>query len=495
MVKAILIGAWSGAVLFTLAVGADVTPLVLIGGIALLVEMLVSGRLTEKKFTVVGGAAGAGRRQALSFADIGGQQVAVRELVEALEFIKNEESAVKMGIRPLRGILLAGPPGTGKTLLARAAASYTQAVFVSVAGSDFIEMYAGVGAKRVRDLFASARSAAAAQGSRTAVVFIDEIDVLGAVRGRHASHMEYDQTLNQLLVEMDGLTSSGEDVRILVMAATNRADLLDPALLRPGRFDRTVSVDLPDAAGRLEILKIHTASKPVADDVDLEAIAREAYGFSGAHLESLANEAAILALRAGRDRITATDFSDAIEKVIMGERIERRPDEEQMKRVAVHELGHAIVSEVLSPGSVASITVAGRGKALGYVRHAPKSDNSLETRGDIEQRICTLVAGTVSERLILGEGSTGASQDVAQALEAARLMVKCGLSDAGIVSEDDMPKDQYHDIIAGLVRAGQERATSIIAARRDRLVELAAFLCKEERMDGDSFRASLNQAA
>lgn len=495
MVKAILIGAWSGAVLFTVAVGADVTPLVLIGGIALLVEMLVSGRLTDKKFTVVGGGGDAGRRQALSFSDIGGQQVAVRELVEALEFIKNEQSAVKMGIRPLRGILLAGPPGTGKTLLARAAASYTQAVFLSVAGSDFIEMYAGVGAKRVRDLFASARSAAAARGSRTAVVFIDEIDVVGAVRGRHASHMEYDQTLNQLLVEMDGLTSSNDDVRVLVMAATNRPDLLDPALLRPGRFDRTVSVDLPDAAGRLEILKIHTAAKPIADDVDLEEVAHEAYGFSGAHLESLANEAAILALRAGRDTITADDFSNAIEKVIMGERIERRPDDEQMKRVAIHELGHAVVSETLSPGSVASITVAGRGKALGYVRHSPKSDSSLETRGEIEQRICMLVAGAVSERLMLGEGSTGASQDIAQALEAARLMVKCGLSDAGIVSEDDMPKDQYHDIIARLVRAGQERAASIVSARRDQMLELAAFLCKEERIDGDGFRASLNQAA
>lgn len=495
MVKAILIGAWSGAVLFTVAVGADVTPLVLIGGIALLLEMLVSGKLTDKKFTVLGGSGGTGQRQALSFSDIGGQQVAVRELVEALEFIKNEQSAVKMGIRPLRGILLAGPPGTGKTLLARAAASYTRAVFLAAAGSDFIEMYAGVGAKRVRDLFASARSAAAAQGSRTAVVFIDEIDVVGAVRGRHASHMEYDQTLNQLLVEMDGLTASADEVRVLVMAATNRADLLDPALLRPGRFDRTVSVDLPDARGRLEILKIHTATKPVADGVDLEKVAHEAYGFSGAHLESLANEAAILALRDGRSTITADDFSDAIEKVIMGERVERRPDEEQMTRVAVHELGHAVVSEVLSPGSVASITVAGRGKALGYVRHSPRSDSALETRGEIEQRICMLVAGAVSERLILGQGSTGASQDIEQALDAARLMAKCGLSDAGIVSQEDMPKEQYHDIIAGLVRAGQERATSIISARRDQVVELAAFLCREERMDGDSFRASLNRAA
>ncbi|NLM65263.1 MAG: AAA family ATPase [Firmicutes bacterium] len=495
MVKAILMGAWSGAVLFSLAVGADVGPLLAVGGLAVLVELLTGGRLLDRKFTILSGNSDSGRAKALSFADIGGQQVAVRELVEALEFIKNERSAVRMGIRPLRGILLAGPPGTGKTLLARAAASYTQAVFLSASGSDFIEMYAGVGAKRVRDLFASARAAAASQGSRTAVIFIDEIDVLGAVRGRHASHMEYDQTLNQLLAEMDGLSAVRDDVRVLVIAATNRVDLLDPALLRPGRFDRIVSVDLPDAQGRLEILRIHTARKPLANDVDLAKVAREAYGFSGAHLESLANEAAILALRAGRNIITSEDFSEAMEKVIMGERIQRKPDDEQLMRVAVHELGHAVVSEVLEPGSVASVTVAGRGKALGYVRHSPRSDLSLETRGQIERRICVLVAGVVSERLILGEGSTGASQDISQALDAARLIVKCGLSDAGIVSEDDMPKERYHEIIAGLVKAGQERAASIISARRDQIVRMAEFLCREERMDGESFRAELCQAA
>lgn len=495
MIKALLIGAWAGAVLFTLAVGGDVGMLLIIGGAAALAYLMMSGKIFDRKFSVVQASDGSNHVQALSFSDIGGQDVAVRELVEALEFIKNEKSAIQMGIRPLRGILLAGPPGTGKTLLARAAASYTHAVYLAASGSDFIEMYAGVGARRVRDLFASARSSGASSASRTAVVFIDEIDVLGAVRGKHASHMEYDQTLNQLLVEMDGLTSNRDDVRVLVLAATNRADLLDPALLRPGRFDRIVSVDLPDSRGRHEILRIHTQAKPIAPDVDLEHVALEAYGFSGAHLESLANEAAIMALRAGRCEITADDFSEAMEKVIMGERIQRRPDDEQLMRVAVHELGHAIVSETLAPGSVASVTVSGRGKALGYVRHSPRVDGYLETRAQLEERICMLVAGAVSEKAVLGQGSTGASQDIKQAVDAAKLMVRCGLSDAGIVSEDDMPKDKYHEIIARLVRSGEERAFSIISPRTEEISEMARTLCEKERMDGDSFRASLHTAA
>ena len=496
MVRDIMIGAWAAALIFCLIAGYDPALVVLVGGVAALAQLLLSGRIAGQRFEVASSASAGQKARGLSFGDVGGQESAKRELVEALEFIKNEDSAVRLGIRPLRGILLSGPPGTGKTLLARAAASYTDAVFISAAGSDFVEMYAGIGAKRVRDLFSTARATAVAQRKKTAVIFIDEIDVLGGVRGKHSSHLEYDQTLNQLLVEMDGLVSASRDgVRVLVIGATNRADLLDPALLRPGRFDRVVSVDLPDREGRRRILEIHTKRKPLADDVDLGRVAAEAFGFSGAYLESLTNEAAIMALRAGRARITMDDFSEAMEKVIMGEKINRRPDVDELLRVAVHEVGHAVASERLKPGSVAAVTVSSRGKALGYVRQAPQSDTYLETRMELENRMSTMLAGAVAEELILGERSTGASQDIEQAVETARKIVNCGLSDLGIISEEDIPRDKYHDGIWRLVRSQEDRTRTLLGEYSELIREIAGDLMDAERIDGDAFRRRLAGAA
>lgn len=280
-----------------------------------------------------------------------------------------------------------------------------------------------------------------------------------------------------------------------MIGATNRADLLDPALLRPGRFDRLVDVDLPDREGRRHILEIHTRHKPLAEDVDIDKVAAETYGFSGAHLESLTNEAAIMALRAGRVRITMNDFSEAMEKVIMGERIERKPDEEELRRVAVHELGHAVVSELLKPGSVAAVTVSSRGKALGYVRHAPRSDKYIETAAELEARISVLLAGAMAEELILGERSTGASQDIQQAVETARKIVNCGLSDLGIISEEDIPRDQYHTAVTRLVQAQEERAKSLLVPNAEFIRKTAGELMSVEKMNGDTFRAELSQTA
>jgi cell division protease FtsH len=251
------------------------------------------------KFEEMG--SGGRKRLQVDFTDIGGQDSAVNELKEALQFVVKPEAIYHMGIRPLRGVLLVGPPGTGKTLMAKAAASYTGSAFMAASGSEFIEVYAGVGAKRIRKLFNDARKKAHKEKKRSAIIFIDELEILGGKRGSHSSHLEYDQTLNQLLVEMDGI-SSNQEPYVLLIGATNRADMLDPALLRPGRFDRQVQVGLPDKGGRKTILDIHTRNKPVSNNEVLDEIARATFGFSGAHLESLANEAAILALREGGGR-------------------------------------------------------------------------------------------------------------------------------------------------------------------------------------------------
>lgn len=324
-----------------------------------------------------------------------------------------------MGIRPIKGILLTGPPGTGKTLLAKAAAKYTNSSFIATSGSEFIEMYAGVGAQRVRNLFETARNLARKENKNSAIIFIDEIDILGAKRGTNESHHEYDQTLNQLLVEMDGIKSDGE-INILVIAATNRPDLLDPALLRPGRFDRQVVVDLPDKSGRLQILKIHTKNKPLGEDVNLEAIAENTFGFSGAHLESLCNEAAILAMRDNSDVILQKHFVEAVDKVILGEKSDKKPAEEEIFRVSVHEAGHAIISEIVNPGSVATVTIVPRGKALGFVRQFDKEDTLIYTKEQLEKDIMVALGGTVAELLVLGNRSTGSVNDFEQAVHIAK---------------------------------------------------------------------------
>ncbi|XPO23235.1 AAA family ATPase [Phosphitispora sp. TUW77] len=421
------------------------------------------------------------------FDDIGGQASAIKELKEALDFIKNYEKIKELGIRPLKGILLLGPPGTGKTLMAKAAATYTDAVYIATSGSEFIEMYAGVGAQRVRKLFKTAREKAARLGKHNAMIFIDEIDVLGGRRGQNSSHMEYDQTLNQLLVEMDGLKNH-DSVKVLLIAATNRADMLDPALLRPGRFDRHVKVDLPCKDGRAEILKIHTRNKPLESDVELKEIARETFGFSGAHLESLANEAAIYAFREGMYKITRKHFKDAIDKVIMGEKLDKRPNTDELKRVSVHETGHALMSEILKPGSVSTLTISPRGNALGYMRQTPEDDTYLYTIDYLESQICIMLAGALTEELIFGNRSTGASNDFEKAVDLAKRIIVSGMSTLGVVSEDTVPKDKMHDVITEIIREQEARVKNSLLSYRRKIIEITDILLEQEQLSGNDFR-------
>ncbi|HHY93582.1 MAG TPA: AAA family ATPase, partial [Firmicutes bacterium] len=375
-------GVGAGVLAFLATRGVNLFPVLILGGLLyFLLYATGTGRALGRRFVVHVTDAACPR---VTFDDVGGQSAAKKELREALELVSRPERARELGIRPIKGIMLSGPPGTGKTLLAKAAANFTDSTFLATSGSEFIEVYAGVGAQRVRELFRRAREQARQAGKKSAVVFIDELEVLGGKRGRYSSHLEYDQTLNQLLVELDGL-SLNDSIRILIIGATNRPDLLDSALLRPGRFDRVVRVDLPDREGRLQILYVHTRGKPLAEDVDLEAIARETIGFSGAHLESLTNEAAILAMREGLRCIEQRHLREAIDKVIMGEKLDRKPRERELYRVAVHEAGHAVVAECLEKGTVSSLTISPRGGALGYVRHIPQDDFYLYSRSELEQ--------------------------------------------------------------------------------------------------------------
>lgn len=426
----------------------------------------------------------------VTFQQIGGQAAAKKELMEALEFMKAGSKAEALGIRPLKGILLVGPPGTGKTLLAKAAATYTDAVFLTAAGSEFIEMYAGVGAQRVRSLFQRARDAARREGRSNAIIFIDEIDVLGAKRGQYQSHMEYDQTLNQLLTEMDG-TKTTDGIRILVVGATNREDMLDPALLRPGRFDRIVRVDLPDQEGRLQILQLHTANKPLAPDVDLKQIARETFGFSGAHLESLANEAAILALREDKKEIEQRHFLEAIDKVSLGEKLDRRPQKEELRRVAVHEVGHAVVSETFRPGSVAAVTITSRGQALGYMRQVPQDDYYLYTEDQLRGQLRIALGGMAAEEVLLRSRSTGAQGDLEQAINTAKRMVAAGMSHLGIVSLSDLPEAELQAAIREILNEEKAEARRIIAEKKELVADLARELMEKERLEGEELRAKL----
>lgn len=488
--REILLGLAGGAVLFLAHIGVDVLPLLLLVGLAAFLAQNARHGTAGKRYVAVGERRASARVQ---FADIGGQETAKRELLEALDFVRNEARISELGIRPLKGILLVGPPGTGKTLLAKAAASYTDSAFIASAGSEFVEMYAGVGAQRVRGLFNNARETARREMKRHAIVFIDELEVVGGKRGSHTSHLEYDQTLNQLLVEMDGL-SLNDDVRILVIGATNRVDLLDPALMRPGRFDRIVQVDLPDARGREQILALHTRNKPLDADVDLAELARQTFGFSGAHLESLANEAAILALREQRSVISQRHFLEAIDKVILGEKVERRPTQKELQRVAIHEAGHAIISELVTPGSVATVTIAPRGQSLGYVRHNPADDSYLATRERLDGQIRVALAGAVAEELVLGQRSTGALGDYGQATDLARRIIEAGLSRLGIIDRELISDQTLAEAEAELLRELEERVRAELAPLAETVNAVAARLLAAETLTGDELRALLRVA-
>lgn len=486
MLKEISIGAVIAVLIFLGIQGYDIVPFIFLIMFAGAMYFLAGAKGLVKPLALHNGGTSVNSDR-ITFDDIGGQETAINELKEALDFIKSYEKIKELGIRPLKGILLTGPPGTGKTMMAKAAATYTDAEFLATSGSEFIEMYAGVGAQRVRRLFAAAREKANKNNKSNAIIFIDEIDVLGGKRGQTTSHMEYDQTLNQLLVEMDGMKTD-DSVRILLVAATNRIDMLDPALLRPGRFDRHVKVDLPSREGRKQILQIHTRNKPLAGDVDLDELARETFGFSGAHLESLANEAAIYAFRQGASKISMAHFKEAIDKVIMGEKLDKRPNNEELYRVAVHETGHALVSEILRPGSVSTLTISPRGNALGYIRQTPEDDAYLYTKEYLEKQISIMLGGAVAEELVLGGRSTGAANDFQQAVNVAKKIVYSGLSSLGVVSEDSIPKDLLHNEISSIIGLQEQKVKQILSSYRERIKEVVEIVQDKERLSGEEFR-------
>lgn len=489
MIKEVLVGTSIATLIFLLMLGYNTLPLLLLGGLGLLLYILA-----DKKGLLGSSTNFPCYAQTVNFTfdDIGGQTTAKQELKEALDFVIHAPQLSEMGIRPLKGILLTGPPGTGKTLLAKAAAAYTDSLFLATSGSEFIEVYAGIGAQRVRQLFKTAKEQALRKKKKSAIIFIDEIDVLGSRRGSNAGHLEYDQTLNQLLVEMDGLRSD-DRVKILVIGATNRDDMLDPALLRPGRFDRIVRVDLPDKAGRHQILKLHCRNKPLADDVDLEKIARETFGFSGAQLESVTNEAAILALRERSPQIHQRHFKEAIDKVMMGEKIDRKPSREELYRIAIHETGHAIVSEVVRPGSVSHLTVTTRGRALGYMRQIPEDDIYLYTKDLLEKQIQVFLGGALAEKLVLGSFSTGSSNDFQQAVHLAKQVVTAGLSELGIIWEEGISKETINKTINEIIEQQKTVTEKILASHIDTLKQIAEVLVDEEYIEGDFLRTRLSQ--
>jgi cell division protease FtsH len=439
----------------------------------------------------------------VTFRDVAGLKEAKQELEEVVEFLKNPEKFRRLGAEIPRGVLLVGPPGAGKTLLAKAVAGEADVPFFSISASEFVEMFVGVGASRVRDLFAKAKR------NSPSIIFIDELDAIGRHRGAGlgGGHDEREQTLNQILVEMDGFETNSS---VIVMSATNRPDILDPALLRPGRFDRRIVVDLPDKRERLEILKVHTRNKPLAQDVDLEEIARRSPGLSGADLKNIANEAAIFAARENRRFISQADFTAAIEKVIMGPEKRSRVLSEQEKRItAYHEAGHAVVGRILpNTDPVHKVTIVSRGAALGYTLSLPLEDVHLYRRSRFEDMIAMLLGGRVAEEIVFGEVTTGAENDLREATKIARKMVtEFGMSDKlGPVTYGEKEElvflgkelgveRNYSDKIATLIdeetraiiEKAYTRAQELLKKYRDILDKLAEKLLKEETVEGREF--------
>jgi cell division protease FtsH len=361
----------------------------------------------------------AGDRPTVTFADVAGVEESKAELAEVVEFLKEPKKFIALGARIPKGVLLVGPPGTGKTLLAKAVSGEAGVPFFSISGSEFVEMFVGVGASRVRDLFDQAKK------HSPCIVFVDEIDAVGRHRGAGlgGSHDEREQTLNQLLVEMDGFDT---DTNIIIMAATNRPDILDPALLRPGRFDRRVVLDKPDMKGREAILKVHVRGKPLAPDVNLGVIAKGTPGLVGADLENLVNEAAILAARGNKKVIEQKDFEESIDRVLAGpERRSRLINASEKRIIAYHEAGHAIITTALPEGDpVQKITIISRGMALGYTKNLPEEDRNLMPRKKIEAELTTLLGGRAAEALVFNDITSGASNDIERVTQLARMMVK-----------------------------------------------------------------------
>ncbi|GBG11986.1 ATPase [Paenibacillus sp. MY03] len=472
--------------------GYNVLPFVLMAAIAGVLLFMARGK---GKLAALSG--GEGRKEVKStsftFEQIGGQNRAKQELIEALDFLVKRDQIEKLGIRPLKGILLAGPPGTGKTLLAKAAAQYTDSVYMAASGSEFVEMYVGVGAGRIRDLFKEARAKAKKAGKSSAVIFIDEIEVIGGKRDG-GQHREYDQTLNQLLTEMDGIHGN-ESPRILIIAATNRKEMLDSALVRPGRFDRHIGVDLPDKKGRLQILRIHASNKPIDESVDLTGIAEQTFSFSGAQLESVMNEAAIYALRDNADSITSGHLHMAIDKVMLGEKSDKETSLEERKRVALHELGHAIMAELVRPGSVSQVALSPRGGALGYVRHQPLQDQYLYTTKFLHEQIMIALGGAAAEEIFYGERSTGSRGDFDQAVGIVKTLVESGLTDAGIIDASMMTPDKWSAVTNGILDDLMGRTKELLNSRQEVFGQALQTLLDEENVDGERFRDLLHNSA
>ncbi len=447
------------------------------------------------------------------FSDVAGAEEEKQELQEVVEFLKNPKKFSTLGAKIPKGVLLVGPPGTGKTLFAKAVAGEANVPFFSISGSDFVEMFVGVGASRVRDLFQMAKKA------MPCIVFIDEIDAVGRQRGAGlgGGNDEREQTLNQLLVQMDGFESNEG---IIIMAATNRADILDPALMRPGRFDRQIHINLPDVRGREAILKVHSRNKPLASNVSFKILAKMTTGFSGADLANLLNEAAILAARANRKAITNEDLYEAIEKIAMGPKKSSRLVTESDKRItAYHEAGHAICAKLLPHcDEVHEVTIIPRGNAAGYTLTRPTNDDQHTSKNELLDRIVMTLGGRAAEEIIIKDFTAGASQDIKQVSKIARVMVtefgmsdkigpvNYGSDDQIFVGRDYQTRTVYSEALAKLIdeevqtiiKAGREKALELLSANKDKLDLMARLLIEKETiyseevnmiMKGESFEA------
>ena len=444
-----------------------------------------------------------GNQPNVSFADVAGADEAKEELEEVVEFLKYPDRFLTLGARIPRGVLLVGSPGTGKTLLARAVSGEAGVPFFSISGSEFVEMFVGVGASRVRDLFDQAKRNA------PCIVFVDEIDAVGRHRGAGlgGGHDEREQTLNQILVEMDGFDTSSN---VIVLASTNRPDILDPALLRPGRFDRRVTLDLPDIKGRAAILEVHSKGKPLAEDVDLQSISKLTIGFSGADLNNLVNEAAILAARRSKDEISASEFIESVDRVMLGPvRRSRVTTEHELEITAYHEAGHAIVGHLMAHADpIAKVTILSRGATGGHTRSLPEEDRRYWTLNQFKDMMAMAMGGRVAEQAQFGEGevTTGASNDLENATNMARTMVtRYGMSEklgprtfgkreemvflGREISEQrdysDKVAETIDDEVYLLVGEAYQRANNVLKTNKAQFVELAKYLLEHETADGE----------
>ena len=494
--------AWDG----WLAILGTLLPLILIGGFFFFIlrqaqgagnQALSFGKSRARMF--------AGDKPTVTFDDVAGVDEAKQELAEIVEFLREPEKFISLGARIPKGVLMVGPPGCGKTLTAKAIAGEAGVPFFSISGSEFVEMFVGVGASRVRDLFDQAKR------NSPCIIFMDEIDAVGRHRGAGlgGSHDEREQTLNQILVEMDGFDT---DTNVIVVAATNRPDILDPALLRPGRFDRRVILDRPDRRGREQILGIHIKGKPVADDIDLNVIAKQTPGFVGADIENMVNEAAILAARRNSKQIHMEDMQRAIEKVIAGpERKSRIVPEAERKIIAHHEAGHALIRKLIPDcNPVHKVSIVARGVAGGYVISLPDEDRYLENQRRFEAELAAILGGRAAEEVIFEEVTTGASDDLNKATKLARAMVtQYGMSkklgplmfgekdELVFLGKEIGEQRNYSEEIARqidrevrrIVESAHARAISLIQENRAKLVEIAERLLKEETLDAKTFEA------